>query len=89
MRFVILLISVFALTTDMAVAQTQPAQTATPEPGANSFTQGEAQSRIEKAGYTSVDGLSKDDQGIWRATASKNGKTVKISLDYKGNISEN
>jgi putative membrane protein len=89
MRFVILLISVFALPTDMAVAQTQPAQTATPQPGANSFTQGEAQSRIEKAGYTNVNSLTKDDQGIWRGTASKNGKAVKVSLDYKGNISEN
>jgi putative membrane protein len=89
MRFVILLISVFALSTDMVVAQTQPAQTATPQPGANSFTQGEAQSRIEKAGYTNVNSLTKDDQGIWRGTASKNGKAVKVSLDYKGNISEN
>jgi len=34
-------------------------------------------------------GLAKDDQGIWRGTASKNGKSVKVSLDYKGNISEN
>jgi putative membrane protein len=89
MRFVILIISVFALGTDMALAQTQPAQTATPAPGANSFTQGEAKSRIEKAGYTNVNGLTKDDQGIWRGTASKNGKPVKIGLDYKGNISEN
>ena len=90
MRFVILLVSVLALGTDMALAQTQSApQTATPQPGANSFTQGEAKSRMEKAGYTNVDGLAKDDQGIWRGTASKNGKTVKISLDYKGNISEN
>lgn len=64
------------------------AQTA-PQPGANSFTEGEAKSRIEKAGYTDVSDLKKDDQGIWRGSASKSGKSVKISLDYKGNVSEN
>ena len=62
--------------------------TAAPQPGANSFTEGEAKSRLEKAGYTDVSSLKKDDQGIWRGTASKNGKTVNVSLDYKGNISE-
>jgi putative membrane protein len=96
MRTIVSLLSVIALGTSIAMAQTQPAPkpttgspTATPVPGANSFTQGEAKSRIEKAGYTNVDGLTKDDQGIWRGTASKNGKSVKISLDYKGNVSEN
>jgi len=62
---------------------------AAPQPGANSFTEGEAKSRIEKAGYTEVSGLKKDDQGIWRGSASKSGKPVKVSLDYKGNVSEN
>jgi putative membrane protein len=98
MRTIVSLLSVIAVGTSIAMAQTQPAPkattgsppvTATPVPGANSFTQGEAKSRIEKAGYTNVDGLTKDDQGIWRGTASKDGKSVKISLDYKGNISEN
>ena len=98
MRTIVSLLSVIAVGTSIAMAQTQPTPkattgsppvTAAPVPGANSFTQGEAKSRIEKAGYTNVDGLTKDDQGIWRGTASKNGKSVKISLDYKGNISEN
>ena len=92
MRTIVSLLSVIALGTSIAMAQTQPAPKAhhriadrnsTPVPGANSFTQGEAKSRIEKAGYTNVDGLTKDDQGIWRGTASKNGKSVKISLDYR------
>jgi hypothetical protein len=98
MRTILSLITAAALTGTVAMAQTQPAPkpmtgsppvTAAPLPGANSFTQGEAKSRIEKAGYTNVSGLTKDDQGIWRGTASKSGNSVKISLDYKGNISEN
>ena len=80
----------------LAQAQTAPSYgghlslaQAAPQPGANSFTEGEAKSRIENAGYTEVSDLKKDDQGIWRGSASKGGKPVKISLDYKGNISEN
>src|ERR1700730_7899756 len=98
MRTILSLIGVTLLGANLAMAQTSPAPqpaagsppiTTAPLPGANSFTQGEAQARIEKAGYTNVSGLAKDDQGIWRGTAFKNGKSVKVSLDYKGNISEN
>jgi hypothetical protein len=37
---------------------------AAPVEGANSFTEGQAKSRIESNGYTNVSGLAKDDQGI-------------------------
>jgi putative membrane protein len=57
-----------------------------PLPGANSFTEAQARSRIEKAGFASVSGLKKDDQGIWRGQATKDGKPVAVSLDYKGNV---
>ncbi|SDR59501.1 putative membrane protein [Rhizobiales bacterium GAS113] len=98
MRTVLSLIGITALSGTVALAQTQPAPrapatpgstAAAPLPGANSFTKGEAQSRIEKAGYSSVSRLAKDEQGIWRGTASKDGKSVKVSLDYKGNVTEN
>ncbi len=54
--------------------------------GANSFTENEAKARIERAGFSNVSGLKKDDNGIWRGTASMNGKTTPIGLDYKGNV---
>ncbi|UCI10676.1 DUF4142 domain-containing protein [Mesorhizobium sp. B1-1-8] len=57
-----------------------------PVPGANSFTEGQAKSRIEDAGYTDVSSLSKDDQGIWRGQAKRDGKNTSVSLDYQGNI---
>ena len=44
-----------------------------PVAGANSFTKAEALSRIEKAGYTNISGLSKDKDGIWKGKASKAG----------------
>lgn len=54
--------------------------------GANSFTEGQAKARIEDAGYSGVSGLKKDDMGIWRGMASKNGQSVPVGLDFKGNI---
>lgn len=55
-------------------------------PGANSFTEDQARSRIQDAGYSDVSDLKKDDQGIWRGQAMKNGKSTAVGLDYQGNI---
>jgi putative membrane protein len=60
---------------------------AAPVPGANSFTETQAKDRIEKSGYSSVSGLTKDANGVWRGKASKDGNTSDVSLDYQGNVS--
>jgi opacity protein-like surface antigen len=57
-----------------------------PVAGANSFTEGQAKSRIESTGYTNVSGLRKDDQGVWRGMAMKDGRSVNVSLDFQGNV---
>lgn len=57
-----------------------------PVAGRNSFTEGQAQSAIEKAGYTNVTGLSKDDNGVWRGRASKSGTTTNVTVDFQGNV---
>lgn len=57
-----------------------------PVAGKNSFTEAQAKSRIEEAGYTDVSGLKLDDQGIWRAMGSKDGKHGNVALDFQGNI---
>jgi len=64
-----------------------PESTGAVQPGANSFTEGQARSRIEAQGYQSVSELRKDDQGIWRGRAMQNGATVNVMLDFKGNVS--
>jgi len=56
------------------------------EKGANSFTEGQAKSRLEGAGLSDVTDLKKDDQGVWRGKAKRNGKSVTVGFDYKGNI---
>ena len=57
-----------------------------PVKGANSFTESEARSRIEKQGFTNVGALKKDDDGIWRGRAMKSGQQVDVALDYQGNV---
>jgi hypothetical protein len=61
-------------------------QVTAPVAGRNSFTEGEAKSRIEKMGFSDVGDLQKDDQGVWRGRAIRDGKKVDVSLDYQGNV---
>ena len=61
-------------------------QVTAPVAGRNSFTEGEAKSRIEKMGFSDVSNLKKDSQGVWRGRAMKDGKIVDVSLDYQGNV---
>jgi opacity protein-like surface antigen len=57
-----------------------------PVAGRNSFTEGQAKSAIEKAGYSGVTDLKKDDNGVWRGKASKAGSATAISVDFQGNV---
>jgi hypothetical protein len=54
--------------------------------GHNSFTKSQAADRIQKAGYTDVTDLTLDAQGLWQATAMRDGQTVHVALDYKGDV---
>ena len=89
------------LVANAATAQTPPARTEpgnnavnspnqknsnVPVAGANSFTEGQAKSRIEDAGYASVTDLKKDDNGVWRGKATKGGTTTGVSIDFQGNV---
>lgn len=84
-----------------AVAQSQPAKSGpgnnavnssdqnnskAPVAGRNSFTEGQAKSRIEAAGYSNVSGLQKDNEGVWRGKANKSGTKADVSVDFQGNV---
>ena len=75
----------FAQTTPSSPPSTSMDKSA-PMPGANSFTEAQAKDRMEKAGFTQVNNLKKDDQGIWRASAMQSGKQVNVALDFQGNV---
>ena len=38
------------------------------------------------AGYTDIGDLTKTDAGLWQGKAMRNGKSVTVTLDYKGNV---
>ena len=63
-----------------------PPNPGAPVAGANSFTEGQAKSRIESNGFSNVTELRKDDQGVWRGKATKDGRNVAVSLDFQGNV---
>lgn len=56
-------------------------------PGSNSFTEGQAKGHIENAGYSEVTNLQKTPDGLWTASAKKDGKSVQVSVDFKGAVS--
>jgi hypothetical protein len=56
------------------------------EPGANSFTEGQARARLEEAGFTNLQELNLDNQGFWRARANQGGSTTDVALDFRGRI---
>jgi hypothetical protein len=71
---------------DPSLEETGAINPVTLEPGENSFTENQAKGRIEQAGYTHVSALKLDEEGIWRGTANKGAMTVKVGLDFKGNV---
>lgn len=72
---------------NQAVATTS-ANAPAPAKGSSSFTMGQAKSRIEDSGFQNVGGLTKDNDGVWRGQAQKNGSTTMVWLDYKGNVGQ-
>ena len=100
MRAILHFLVVSAFLSSAAVAQTPAAQgpgneavstdrdapAPGPVKGANSFTEDQAKSRIEANGFTNVSRLMKDADGIWRGTGIRDGQSVAVSLDFKGDV---
>jgi hypothetical protein len=97
----LLFVFIGMLATTTASAQNPPAQSgpnnnavnsagqnnsSAPVAGRNSFTEGQAKSKIEDAGYTNVTELRKDENGVWRGKASKSGSATAVSVDFQGNV---
>jgi hypothetical protein len=65
-----------------------PAQTAEAKPAlrGNLFTQDQARAHLNHLGYTNVSELSKDENGVWRGSATKDGETRNVAVDVKGTV---
>jgi predicted small secreted protein len=57
-------------------------------PGANSFTEAQARGAVESAGYTEVGALTQNQEGLWQGSAMKDGAEVNVSVDYRGEVTE-
>jgi hypothetical protein len=68
-----------------------PAQSAEVKPAVrgNLFTQQQAREHLLHLGYTDVSELAKDENGVWRGSATKDGKTLSVAVDVKGAVAKN
>lgn len=97
MRSLLLATMIASATAFGAMAQTSTtapmsnsnADQKSPRPGANSFTEMQAKSRLESNGYSNVSALKKDDAGVWKGTAMQAGAKVDVTVDYRGTITRN
>jgi hypothetical protein len=99
-RFALIITAALLAAATPAFAQDPPAQSGpgnnavnsgqnnsnAPVAGRNSFTEGQAKSKIEGAGFTNVSSLKKDDNGVWRGKADKGGSSTNVSVDFQGNV---
>ena len=101
MKRLLLFVCIGLLVGTTASAQTPPAESGpnnnavnsagqnnsdAPVAGRNSFTEGQAKSKIEDAGFTNVTQLKKDDNGVWRGQANKSGTATAVSVDFQDNV---
>ena len=100
MRLLLSTVIAVGLTTAAASAQTDsqsgpqnPAvkgmhenNSSAPVQGANSFPESEARSLLAAKVYTHVTHLRKGNDGVWRGTATKDGQSGAVSVDYQGNV---
>jgi hypothetical protein len=101
MKVSVLILSAALMVVTSAFAEDPPAQSGpgnnavnssgqnnsnAPVAGRNSFTEGQAKSKIEGAGFSNVSGLAKDDNGVWRGKANKGGSSANVSVDFQGNV---
>jgi len=60
---------------------------ASQSPGSNSFTEMQARGHIENAGYSDVTALTKTADGMWTGKAMKSGRSMNVTVDFKGAVS--
>lgn len=53
------------------------------------FTEEQARVHLAHLGYTSISELAKDQNGVWRGSATKDGKTIAVAVDIKGTLIRN
>jgi hypothetical protein len=61
-----------------------------PTPGDDqASSRDQAKAQIESKGYSTITSLRRDDDGVWRGRAKRNGSFRNVRLDREGNVTEN
>jgi hypothetical protein len=55
----------------------------------NLFTEKQARNHLSRLGYSNISELTKDENGAWRGSASKDGKSMMVAIDVKGSVATN
>ena len=53
------------------------------------FTEEQARTHLLRLGYADVSVLTKDENGVWHGTATKDGKQLNVAVDVKGAVASN
>jgi len=61
-----------------------PATTAATAARGSLFTEKQARDHLSHLGYANVSGLTKDESGVWRGFATKDGKTLTVAVAING-----
>ena len=89
-----------ALTAALAACLALPALAETPATNAgtaaetgtaakgNLFTEKQARTHLLHLGYADVSGLTKDENGVWHGTATKDGQQRSVAVDVKGGVTK-
>ena len=95
MKLVPLIVIALLASTSIVIAQTgTPSGTSTtpsvPPAGMPGTAQSatSARTQIEASGYTNIKDLKRQDDGSWRARATKNNEEVAIAVDSTGNVTQ-
>ncbi len=78
------MIRTLLLTAALAAPLALPALAETPVARGSLFTEQQARAHLYHLGYTGISGLTKDENGVWHGSASKDGKTLTVAVDVKG-----
>jgi putative membrane protein len=54
----------------------------------NLFTEQQARQHLSHLGYTGISNLTKDENGVWRGSATKDGNTRTVAVDVKGAVAK-
>jgi hypothetical protein len=75
-----------AIAGDTATKAPPEAAATESSPAGNPYTMKGARKHLMQQGYTNVSELVKDASGKWVGSANKDGKTVIVTVDVKGNV---